>query len=148
MFSRDISRFVFRPSIRRDMGQVSLSAAMLEVLRVLDGKRDAQTVSRSLQMSMSALREVLGELHRLGLIEQVEAPRAMLDRRFLKDLEGHLAHIMGPMAGVLIRDEIAQMGEKPGAFPKDRTGELIDRLASKISFEAKRNAFLQAVRGL
>jgi hypothetical protein len=121
---------------------------MLEVLRMLDGTRDALSVSRSLQMSMSALREVLGELHRLGLIERVEAPREMLDRRALKDLEGHLAHIMGPMAGVLLRDEIAGMGEEAGAFPKDRTAELIDRLASKIHFEAKRNAFLEAVRGL
>ena len=148
MFSRDISRFVFRPSIRRDMGQVSLSSVMLEVLRMLDGKRDALSVSRSLQMSMAALRDVLGDLHRLELIERVEGPREFVDRRYLKQLEGHLADVMGPMAGVLIRDEIEKMGEDPGGFPKNRTAELIDRLASKIFFEAKRNAFLEVVRGL
>lgn len=148
MASQDISRFVFRPSIRRDMGQVSLSSVMLEVLRMLDGRRDALSLSRSLQMNMATLRDVLVDLHRLGLIERVEGPREIVDRGYLKQLEGHLAGVMGPMAGILIRDEIEKMGEDPGGFPKNRTDELIDRLASKIFFEAKKNAFLEVVRGL
>lgn len=130
------------------MGQVSLSSVMLEVLRVLDGRRDALSVSRSLQTSMADLRDILRDLHRLELIEQVEGPREIVDRRFLRQLESNLADVMGPMAGVLIRDEIEKMGEEPGGFPKNRTAELIDRLASKIFFEGKRNAFLEAVKGL
>ncbi|MFO7783189.1 MAG: hypothetical protein R6V25_01030 [Desulfatiglandales bacterium] len=130
------------------MGQVSLSAVMLEVLRELDGVKDTLSVSRSLQMRMNALRDVLRQLYELRLIERVELQREIVDRGFLKTLEARLADITGPMAGVLIRDEIRKMGEEPGIFPKNRAGELIERLASKIFVEGKRDAFLKAMKGM
>ncbi len=147
-FSHDISRIVLRPNIRRDMGQISLSAVMLEVLRELDGRRNVLAVSRSLQTPMETLREVLSHLDRLGLILRVEGPREAVDRRFFKELESLLADVMGPMAAVLLKEEIETMGEEPSGFPRDRTAELIDRLGSKIFHEGKKNAFLRAARGL
>ncbi len=148
LFSQDITRTVFRASIPRDMGQVSLSSVMLEVLRELDGAKDTLSVSRSLKMRMNTLRDILRHLYELRLIELVEAKREIVDRGFLKTLEAQLADITGPMAGVLIRDEIRKMGEEPGLFPKNRTEALVDRLAAKIFVEGKRNAFLKSMKGM
>lgn len=144
--SEDISRFVFRASIRRDMGQMSLSASMLNVLRELDGKKPVMAVSRSLQIPMSALREILSHLHSLNLIEPVQGTREAVDRAFFQHLENRLADVMGPMAGLLIRDEIENMGEEAARFPKSRTAELIDRLATKIFVESKKQAFLSSMK--
>lgn len=145
LFSQDISSLVFRPRITPDMGKVSLSAVMLDVLRELDGTKDSVTVSRSLQISMNSLRDTLRRLHALRLIEQVEAKSAVVDRGFFETLEARLADIMGPMAAVLIRDEITKMGEESRAFPVNRCDELVGRLASKIFVERKRSDFLQAM---
>ncbi len=147
LFSRDISRLVFRARIRRDMGRVSLSSGMIEVLRALDGTKDALAVSRLLGLSMTELRDILTRLSRLELIERVEGPREIVDRRYLQSLRGRLADVMGPMAEVLIRDEIAKMGEESDRFPRDRTTELIERLASKIFVESKKETFLRTVKG-
>jgi len=125
---------------------VSLSASMLEVLRELDGKKPVLTVSRSLQIPMNALREILSHLHRLNLIEAVQRSREVVDRPFFQHLESRLADVMGPMAGILIREEIDHMGEEAAQFPKERTVELIDRLADKIFVESKKKAFLASVR--
>lgn len=125
---------------------MSLSAVMLEVLKELDGVKDTLSVSRSLQMRMNTLRDVLRSLYELKLIERVEARWEAVDRGFFKILEARLADITGPMASVLIRDEIGKMGEEPGMFPKNRTDELIQRLASKIFVEGKRDAFLKAMK--
>ena len=144
--SQDIPRLVFRASIQRDMGQVSLSASMLDVLRELDGKKPVLAVSRSLQIPMNALREILSHLHRLNLIETVQRSREAVDPPFFQYLESRLADVMGPMAVILIREEIDHMGEEAAQFPKERTAELIDRLADKIFVESKRQAFLASMR--
>lgn len=144
--SQDMPRLVLRASIRRDMGQVSLSATMLDVLRELDGKKPVLAVSRSLQIPMSTLREILSHLHRLHLIEVVQGSRESVDRGFFKHLESRLADIMGPIAGILIRDEIENMGEVATQFPKERAPELIDRLAAKIFVESKKQAFLASMK--
>ena len=146
--SQDIPRLVFRASIRRDMGQVSLSASMLDVLRELDGKKPVLAVSRSLQIPMSTLREILSHLHRMNLIQVVQGLREVVDRGFFQQLESRLADVMGPMAGVLIRDEVETMGEEAARFPKERTGELIDRLAAKIFVESKKQAFLSSMKSV
>ncbi len=147
VFSQDISRLVFRASIRRDMGQVSLSSGMIEVLRELDGTKDTLAVSRFLGMSMNDLRDILTRLSRLELIERVEGRREIVDRGYLPSLRGRLADVMGPMAEVLIRDEITKMGEELDRFPRNRTTELIERLASKIFVESKKETFLRTVKG-
>lgn len=146
--SQDIPRLVFRASIQRDMGQVSLSASMLDVLRELDGKKPVLAVSRSLQIPMSTLREILSHLHRMNLIQVVQGSREVVDRGFFQQLESRLADVMGPMAGVLIRDEVETMGEEAARFPKERTGELIDRLAAKIFVESKKQAFLSSMKSV
>ena len=119
-----------------------------DVLRELDGKKPVLAVSRSLQIPMNTLREVLNHLHRMNLIEVVQGSREVVDRGFFQQLESRLADVMGPMAGVLIRDEVENMGEEAARFPKERTGELIDRLAAKIFVESKKQAFLSSMKSV
>jgi hypothetical protein len=123
------------------MGQVHLDAQMLSVLSSLDGTRNVAAVSRSLNMSMSDLRAVLNRLHQNKLIIQIDSDVPLLRGDFIGFLESQLADIMGPIAEMLIRDALYQMGVTPNSVPVNRAAELIDIISSKIPMEDKKLHF-------
>jgi hypothetical protein len=139
--SGNIARLVFRPNINRNMGQVHLNAQMLSVLSSLDGTRNVADVSRSLNMSMSDLRAVLNRLYQNKLIIQIDSDVPLLQGDFIGFLESQLADIMGPIAEMLIRDALSQMGVTPTSVPVNRAAELIDIISSKIPMEDKKRHF-------
>jgi hypothetical protein len=52
---------------------------------------------------------------------------------------------MGPIADVVIEDEIREMGENYSKFPAHRAAELVDVLARQILREERKVAFQQAM---
>ncbi|MCF8027459.1 MAG: hypothetical protein K9K81_03775 [Desulfobacteraceae bacterium] len=145
VFSGDISRMVLKRSLRADQGEVSLDSQMLQVLMELDGKKRLSEVSQSLQMSMKELRTVVQKLHQLKLCEVAEESMPVLDRDFMKFLSSQLSRAMGPIADVVIEDEIREMGETANRFPAHRAAELVDLLARQILREERKVAFQQAM---
>ncbi|MCW7755133.1 hypothetical protein OOT00_14185 [Desulfobotulus sp. H1] len=79
----------------------------------------------------------------------VESPatetRSNSSSSFMDFLEEHLALAIGPIASVMIEDEIELMDETWKKFPIDRAPELINLLARQIPREAKRMTFQQAM---
>ena len=56
-----------------------------------------------------------------------------------------MARAIGPLAAVLVEDEILDLGYQPDGFPKVRLKDLIDRLSSNIRKEDK-NRLIKKVR--
>ena len=48
---------------------------------------------------------------------------------------------MGPMAPVIIEDQVAEMEERISDFPQDRAAELVEGISMEISDEGKRVDF-------
>ncbi len=143
--SGDISRLVMRRKVRADLGEVSLDSEMLQVLMELDGTKNLSQVARSLNMNLKHLRAVLKKLQDLELIEVAQDAMPTLGKDFFKTLSTELSRAMGPIADVVIEDEISDMGENPDRFPAHRAAELVDLLARQIIREERKVAFQQSM---
>jgi AraC-like DNA-binding protein len=141
----DISRLVLKRTVRADLGEVSLDSEMLQVLMELDGAKNLGQVSRALNMSLKQLRFVLNKLFKLNLCEAARDAIPTLDRDFFNYLSAELSRAMGPIADVVIEDEISDMGEDQSKFPAHRAAELVDMLARQILREERKVAFQQAM---
>ncbi len=145
IFSGDFSALVFKGSVKSDIGEFSLDSRMLKVLMNLDGKKDLASVHRSLNMNMETLKDVLTKLYNLDLIEKVEKTVPMLDNNFFAFLQSHLSLAMGPIAELLIEDEVIELGDGSKTIPRQRAAELADSLARQIPRKEKRIVFQEAV---
>lgn len=144
-FSGDISRLVLKRKVRADLGEVSLDSEMLQVLMELDGTKNLAQVARSLNMNMKHLRGILNKLQSLQIIEVAKDAMPTLGRDFFNTLSSELARAMGPIADVVIEDEISDMGEVKSSFPAHRAAELVDLLARQIIREERKVAFQQSM---
>jgi len=145
VFSGDFPALVFKESIKGDLGEFSLDSHMLKVLTALDGIKDLASVSRSLNMDMGKLKEVLTRLHSYELVEKVENAAPMLEKEFFVFLTDQLSLAMGPIAEFLIEDEIRELGDDTTQIPIRRAAELVNLLARQIPREEKRVGFQQAM---
>jgi hypothetical protein len=145
VFSGDFPALVFKESIKGDLGEFSLDSHMLKVLTALDGKKNLASVSRSLNMNMGKLKEVLTRLHGYQLIEKVENAVSMLDKEFFDFLTDQLSLAIGPIAEFLIEDEIRELGDDSTRIPLRRAAELVNLLARQIPRKEKRVGFQQAM---
>jgi hypothetical protein len=144
-FSGDISSLVFKGSVKGDLGKFSLDNQMLQVLMELDGKKNLISVSRSVNMNLDTLKEVLTRLQNVQLIEKVETTVAVLNDEFLDFIQNQLALALGPIAEFLIEDELLEFGDHPKKVPFYRVAELINLLAHHIPRQEKKVAFQQAM---
>ena len=67
----------------------------------------------------------------------------MLDKDFFDYLMAHLSLAVGPIAQVLIEDEVENLGYELSRFPGHRVAELIDNLAQEMRRQEKKNVFLK-----
>jgi len=141
----DISKLVLKRTVRADLGEVSLDSEMLQVLMELDGTKNLGQVARSLNMNMKNLRHILNKLHKLHLCETAKDAVPTLDRDFFNYLSAELSRAMGPIADVVIEDEISEMAENQAKFPAHRAAELVDMLARQILREERKVTFQQAM---
>jgi hypothetical protein len=145
IFSGDISRLILKRSVRADMGEVSLDSRMLTVLMELDGKKTLGQVAQSLNMNMKTLREIINRIYQMRLCEAAAESMPMLGRDFFNELSSELSKAMGPIADVVIEDEVADMNEDRDRFPAHRAAELVDLLARQVLREERKVAFQQAM---
>lgn len=145
IFAGDISKLVLKRTVRADLGEVSLDSQMLQVMMELDGRKTLGQVAQSLNMNLKNLRAIINRLFQLRLCETAMESMPVLGRDFFVSLSAELSRAMGPIADVVIEDEINEMGESPNRFPAHRAAELVDVLARQILREERKVTFQQAM---
>jgi hypothetical protein len=66
-----------------------------------------------------------------------------VDGTFFAQIEHELTKVMGPVATLIIDDEVADLGADKDSFPRDRVAELVEKVGSEIADEDKRASFQQ-----
>lgn len=130
-------------------GPITVPYVGWRVLSKVDGFRTVQDIAETLRIPFAYTAKVVFNLHKSGLVEIVNpssrlgtelVPPALFDR-----LKSILTEIMGPMAPLVIRDQIDSLGESHDSFPDSRLDELIG-LISKEIFDGKlRNKFEESM---
>lgn len=139
----NISDLIFRSIPAKNMGEVSVDSSMLNVRMECDGKKTLGIISQITGISMVDIRPVIVRLLDLKLIEEVlkQATARTVDMAFFEFLKHNLSQAIGPIAEVLIEDEIADMGYGLNNFPPQRVAELVDIISKEIQREEKRADF-------
>lgn len=141
--SGDISSVIYKRKVRDDLGDFSLNGQTLLILMELDGKATLGALAAKTGQTMGAIREIIANLLNLGLIEKVEKQIVPVDKDFFRNLLDELALAIGPIASVIIEDELHVLGHDLNSFPSYLVTELVDRLAGEIRREEKKAIFIK-----
>jgi len=150
--SQDI---VFKLSSKRAPDEVNLKHDSWSVLSQIDGKKTVADISNELKMGEYGTARNLYSLFSSGLIEVATAPqrkaKKIVDGGFFELVEKELSEIIGPVAPVILDEEIKDMGEERSSFPVERVSLLVEKVSREIADDTQRIAFqkttLSALRG-
>jgi len=143
--SNSLTSKVFKISIRDDQGEFSLNGEMLKVLTALDGEKNLAAVNQSLGMNLETLKDIINKLDKLQLVQEIKASPPLLNAEFMAFLKMQLAQAMGPIAHVIIEDEMQEFIDRTEQIPIHRAAELVDLLSRQIHRDEKRMVFLQVM---
>lgn len=76
-----------------------------------------------------------------GVTRLPESRANVLSPGFLNSMIASLTEAMGPMAPLVLRDQVSALGEEFDAFPKSRLGELVESTSCEILEESLRRRF-------
>ncbi len=130
-------------------GPITVPHVGWRLLSKIDGRRNVQEIAELLRVPYAYTAKVIFNLHKAGLVEIV-APTAKLATELvpsvlLNRLSSILTDIMGPMAPLVLGDQIQGLGESQDTFPETKLDELIGLLSREISDGKLRNKFEELV---
>lgn len=146
---------VFKLSSKRAPDEVRLKHEAWSVLSQIDGNKTVGDISGELKMGEHDTARIFYKLFTSGLIEIATEPqrkgKKIIDVGFFDLVEERLAEIIGPVASVILEEEIINMGEEKGSFPVEKVSLLVEKVSGDIVDDAQRIAFqkatLDALRG-
>ncbi len=141
--SGDISSMIFKRTVTNDLGNFSLNRQTLNIYMQLNGEETLGKLAEKAGKNLGTMRVVISNLLKLGLIEAVQKDIVMLDGDFFRYLINQFSLASGPIASVLIEDEVHSLGYEVDQFPGYRASELVDRLAAEIRREEKKLIFIK-----
>ena len=126
-------------------GPVTVPHVGWRVLSKIDGSRSVQEIAEALRIPYAYTAKVIFNLHKSRLVEIiVPASRPATDLvpgPVLSHMIALLTEIMGPMASLVVRDQIEALGETQDRFPESKLDELIGQLGAEISDAKLRQKF-------
>jgi hypothetical protein len=141
--SGDISFMIFRRTVTNELGNFSLDRQTLNIYMQLNGVDTLGQLAEKTGQTLGTLRGVISKLLKIGLIEAVQRNIVMLDGDFFRYLINQLSLATGPIASVLIEDEIHRLGYEVDQFPDYQASELVSKLAAEIRREEKKSVFIK-----
>jgi hypothetical protein len=130
-------------------GPVTVPNVGWRVLSKLDGVRTVQEIAEMLRIPFAYIAKVIFSLCQAGLAEPAGpnaksvadvVPPALLNR-----VASILTEVIGPMAPLVLRDQIEAMGESPSSLPEAKLDELVSLIGREISDGKLKNKFEESM---
>ena len=130
-------------------GPVTVPNVGWRVLSKLDGIRTVQEVAELLRIPFAYTAKVIYNLHKSGLVELaapvVKAAADLVPPALLNRVTGILTEVIGPMAPLVLRDQIEALGESPDSLPETKLDDLILLLGREIRDGKLKNKFEESM---
>ncbi len=140
---------VFKLTGHKGSNDIKIKSTEWNVLTQVDGMKSVREISKALNKDDIGVAKVLHDLFLAGLLEVVEKskspPEKVVGREFLKRVAEELAKALGPIASVIVDDQIAEMGQQRDAFPRNKASELVESVSSEITDEGKKIRFQRSM---
>jgi hypothetical protein len=142
---------IYRLSKKAPPGGISFNADDWRVLTMVNGVRSVTEIAQSISADEAAIARIGRNLLESGVLEvefEPPAPRSStVDGWFFEQVTLELARAIGPMAEIIIDDELERLGKKREAFPCECVPDLVENVSSAIRDDAKRIRFQQVMLG-
>jgi hypothetical protein len=145
------SKVVFRiADLAEDhTGPVTVPNVGWRVLSKLDGTRTVQEVAELLRIPFAYTAKVIYNLHKSGLVELaapvVKAKADLVPTALLDRVTGILTEVIGPMAPLVLRDQIEALGASPDSLPEAKLDDLIMLIGREIGDGKLKNKFEESM---
>ncbi len=130
-------------------GPITIPNVGWRVLSKLDGIRTVQEIAEILRIPFAYIAKVIFNLHQSGLVEAVSAPVKpagdIVPAELIDRMSATLTEVIGPMAPLVLRDQIEALGASPKTFPESKLDELIGLIGKEISDTKQRNKFEETI---
>ena len=140
---------IFKLAGHKRSDEINIKSAEWNILTQMDGVRSVGEISNALNVDEIGVTKILYGLYSEGLLEVVEKPKPppekVVGREFFKRVDDELAKALGPIASVIVDDQITEMGEQRNAFPRNKAAELVEAVSSEITDEGKRIRFQRSM---
>src|SRR5918994_40044 len=110
-------------------------------------KKTSGEILEILRIPYAYTAKVIFNLHKSNLVELVPTSKSTADfvpTALLNRLTGILTEIIGPMAALVLRDQIQALGESPENYPEAKLDELISLAGGGASLSIQKNQFHDA----
>ncbi len=150
----NLAQVVFKVYSGNIAGEINLKPEAFRLLVQVDGVRTVAEIAQGIGVDQAAAASIAASLYKAGVLEIVSGvvapPRATVNGVFFDHVTRELTLVIGPVASMLIEDEVSALGETRENFPRNRMAELVERVSGEIRDEQKRVNFqrvmLEAIR--
>lgn len=130
-------------------GPVTVPNVGWRVLSKLDGSRSVQEVAELLRIPFAYTAKVIYNLHKSGLVE-LAAPVAkpvtdLVPVALLERVTGILTEVIGPMAPLVLRDQVEALGASLDSLPEAKLDDLIMLIGREIGDGKLKNKFEESM---
>lgn len=143
----NLSQVVFRLSSGEIAGEINLKPEAWRFLARVNGLRSVADIAQNVGMDEATATRVAETLYQAGILAVAEGsitpPRPSVNGAFFDRVERELARAMGPLATIIVEDEVSALGEKREQFPRERVAELVERVSEAIRDDSRRMQFQQ-----
>jgi hypothetical protein len=121
----------------------TLTREELKVAANIDGFRDVQTIAENLRTPYDSTMNVVRRLHRLGLVKVVSTNRTSdsVPVGFFDIMMSVLTDAVGPIARIIMQDQLKVLGSNPKTFPKSQLMRLVVLVSREILHDRLRSEF-------
>lgn len=138
-------------------GSMTLSSEQWKILSRINGGRTVKAIADAVRLSYFEAAKILCSLSKERIIELAApgavrqaagqpvkpAPADAVPQGFFDRMVHGLAEVSGPIASVVVRDQIAALGATEETFPKSRIPELVDSVSQVIPDKRLKARFQQ-----
>lgn len=130
-------------------GPITVPHVGWRVLSKIDGRRNVQEIAELLRVPYAYTAKVIFNMHKARLVEVVppaaKPTSPVVPPSLLVRLGSILMDMIGPIAPVVLRDNIRALEENEDSFPENRLDELVGLLSREIADGRSRNKFEEQV---
>ena len=142
---------VFKLSTLRVPEEITVKYDEWSVLTQIDGNKTVGEISDGLEMGEYDTAKIIYKLFLAGLIDVAMEPKLkskeIVDPGFLDFMEKKLREIIGPVASVVLEEEIRAMGEEKENFPMGKVSFLVEKMSGEIADENETMHFQKMILG-
>jgi hypothetical protein len=137
--TNEIANMTFKTAPDKDFSAIKSDLQMFNILTAMDGMRSVGTIAKEDFYDLDFLAVKVSQLVEMGFLIPIHGTGggSSISAEVLKILQSELAMLVGPVAGMLLKDNAKKLGHDLNAFPAGKASELLDMVGKFIQNHSK-----------